>query len=298
MKGNVLVHKAIEPDDLSVKGRTNMELLIGDEGLTPRAIVQPKYDGVYADFQFDFGIGHWVAHSRTGEPLPSVSATILKSFEAHALPGRRYMGELWLPGTEHSVINGRARKQSPQALEVRLFDSYNPTAATETYDMRREFLFTHGKVEAVQDVPVDLGTSLDELYELAGKLVRRGSSAYDGLILRDRDGFFVPGKGRDGETIKIKPRKTGDFRVVGTTPGVGNRAGGIGALVLDLGGGITSDVGAGLTQDIIHGPSPINQIAEVEYLGLTREGRLREPSFKSFRFDKKEADTIHKTAED
>lgn len=292
----VLVHKAVEPDKLSMKGKKTYLALVEDLILDgTRAWVQPKYDGVYAQFVFSDGQG-WEAFSRTGQKLLSVGEPILDVFYTQALPERRYMGELWLPGTQHQTINGRARKQSPQHLELKLFDSVlmGHEHSDQPYFERSEYLFEGGMVEAVKRLHL-IGKVhvVDDLFDLAAGLKNRGASAYDGLILRDSAGSFIAGAGKDGEVIKIKPRAERDFRVVGTTVGVGNRAGGIGALVVDLGGGNHSEVGTGLTaKDVMEEASPVGRIATVEYLGITKDGKLREPSFKGYRFDKDEADTL------
>lgn len=300
---SVRVHKAVEPGNLSVKGkRTYRELLQSVEAGGTRHAVFAKYDGVYAQFIHRLGVG-WEAFSRTGEPLPSVSQELLDSFFIHALPERRYMGELWVPGEAHAVINGRARKKSPQHLELKLFDSVHENdgkQGREDFGSRREFLFRHKLIAPAQTIVVPEGTTEDGLYDMARDLKARGANAYDGLILRDLDGFFEPGDGKDGETIKIKPRASGDFRVVGTTRGVGARAGGIGALILDLGGGVRTEVGTGLTKaQWEEDPELVlNRIAEVEYLSVTRDGKLREPSFKAYRFDKSVADVLHTDGSD
>lgn len=290
---NVLVHKAVEPDKLSRAGKQRFEMLVralinGDS----QAMLLPKFDGVYS--QFIFRDGQWGAYSRTGEVLLSVGRPIFEDFEAHALVGRRYNGELWLPGEAHQRINGLARKKTPQHLEVRLFDSFMAHGEqAETFETRYEYLFEGKLVKPAPLVPVAGKINvLEDLYDLADKLKHRGSSAYDGLILRDGLGFYVPGKGTDGEIIKIKPTMEADLRVVGTTPGIGNRAGGFGAFVVELGGGLTCEVGSGLTASMVMGEDPTGKIVSVEFLGFTSGGLLREPRLKAIRHDKTEADTL------
>lgn len=300
----VLVHKAIEPDDLSVKGKKRYAALIEDvTSLDPEfAIVQPKHDGVYAQFLFDDKLGIWQAWSRTGELYKSVGqdSGIIKSFEQTAITTRAYIGELWLPNVQHSVINGRARKKSPQYLELVLFDSFDltltPDEDRETYSDRYEFLFSGDGVSVVKNLHVRGKLySANDLYDMAREITVRGSSAYDGLMLKDANGLYKPGRGKDGEAIKIKPRHSGDFRVVGTTPGKGNRLGGIGALVVDLGNGVTCEVGTGLSMADVFDRDFINKIVEVEYLGVTKDGKLREPAYKAIRYDKTEADVLNHT---
>lgn len=294
----VHVHKAVEPDNLSVRGKKRMADLVtaliqGHE----EAALLPKYDGVYA--QFLLGNYGWEAYSRTGQRLLSVSGEVLDVFDRMALETHAYIGELWLPGENHQTINGLARKQSPQRLELKLFDAYekNPVEVEGgdpmSYLNRRDYLFARGPVTVAPLLPTKGKINvLDDVYDLA-QTIKNRTSAYDGLILRDMEAGFYPGRGIDGEIIKIKPRAEGDFRVVGVTPGIGNRAGGYGALVLDLGGGVLSEVGTGLTMsDVFEEESPVGRIATIEYLGVTKGGKLREPSFKGYRFDKTETDVL------
>ena len=297
----VLVHKAVEPANTTAAGRANYDSLLDWFDRRPRTalpIVQPKYDGVYVQFVFDKSHG-WQGFSRTGELLPSVDDTIKDALYSTALKDRRYVGELWLPHTQHAVINGMARKKSPQPLGVRLFDSFVPDEE-EPYALRREYLFTSGPVVEVNNLNIaDIHCEKD-LYDLARSFTDR-ASAYDGLILRDPWSPHIPGDGRGGGIFKIKPRKTGDFRVIGTTPGKGKHAGKVGALVLDLGGGVTCEVGTGLTDsEREQDGNWIGLIVEVEYLAVTKDGKLREPSFQRIRWDKKTADVLpgNETPED
>lgn len=294
---SVLVHKAVEPDKLTVKGKKRLEAMLRDE----EYIVQPKLDGVYC--QIAFGLtstheGEWMAFSRTGEELLSVRPEILAQFSG-ASPDSRFIGELWMPFVDHSTINGMARKHSEQPLELHLFDAVDDTLPQETYYDRHDGLIRHSwgtGIEVVKNMNVpmrgDTPTNFVEyLYELA-KQIKAKPSAYDGLVLKDSEGLFVPGSGKDGGAIKIKPRASGDFRVVGTTKGIGNREGGIGALLLALGGGVTCEVGSGLNMADVFDRDFTDAIVEVEYLAITKDGRLREPVFKSVRFDKTEADVL------
>ncbi|WP_347220330.1 hypothetical protein [Chryseobacterium sp.] len=295
---SAFVHKAVEPDNLSVKGKKRYSALIGAvtgawPGRNGQARVELKYDGVYAQFVWTEHEG-WYAISRTGQRLKSVSDDILDVFYKKGLPDRRYNGELWLPNTQHQVINGLARKQSPQRLELVLFDSFDPEQPDETLAERLDYLIEGGPVSKARHlVPEDVLTEAD-LYDLAKEWTGR-SSAYDGLMLKDLNGLYKPGPGKDGEVVKIKPRKSGDFLVVDTTEGEGNRKGGIGALVVSLGGENTSEVGTGLSMADVFDRGRdyfLGKIVEIEYLALSALGKLREPSYKRVRDDKAEPDVL------
>lgn len=287
----VLVHKAVEPNNTTRAGRelySNLLAWLFEEPGQP-AILQPKHDGVYVQFIHSSPWG-WQAFSRTGERLLSVDDPVLDAMEYKGYPERHYVGELWLPATQHSVINGMARRQTPQPLDVILFDSFVP-GDNETYQERQEYLFKHGPISPVRTLPTGSHRSERDLYDEA-RIWTQSTSAYDGLILRDALGVYTPGDGRDGGIYKIKPRHTGDFRVIGVTPGKGKHAGRVGALVLDLGGGVTCEVGTGLSDEDREVSDWEGRIAEIEYLAVTKDGKLREPSFQRVRWDKKVPDVI------
>lgn len=296
-----LVHKAIEPGNLSVAGKASFRMLLEDLalGVRPhRAAVLPKYDGVYVQMAYNPNDKVWEGYSRTGERLLSVGQGILDAFDVKALPHVNYIGELWIPNTQHSVINGLARKQSQQdGLQLYLHDAFELAGLHMPFRDRYDLLWEKGPVHKAPILPFNgKVTDLEELYDEARRLKGR-TSAYDGLILRDLDAPFIPGPGKEGSIIKIKPRASGDFRVVGTTKGKGKRAGGIGAVIVDLGNGVRCEVGTGLSDEDVFGEDPTGRIAEVEYLDVTKDGLLREPALKAWRFDKKVADVLYEAAE-
>jgi len=308
---SVLVHKAVEPKNLSKAGKQRFADLLGN----PNAIVQPKYDGVYCQLVDEGGPSgaHYVAYSRTGERMPSVSQLILSFYNAHGTADR-YIGELWAAGTSHADLNGAARRQYEQPqLAFVAFDA--DWGVPVQYTTRLRHLRDMWKPERMVISPKTWllsNDTLDDLYAMAKEFKDDPAGAYDGLMLKDPLGMFIPGDGKGGEVIKIKPRNSGDFRVIGVVEGKGKAAGMAGALVLDLGGGVTCEVGTGLDDDTrkdywrwwdmrgdsnmvaLHGAkyTTVERIDEIEYLAITKDGKLREPSFKSTRWDKSVADVL------
>lgn len=294
------VHKAIEPEKLTVKGKKAFQELFHER--RNDAIVLPKYDGVYAQITHD---GVW---SRTGEVIRALRPELVQSarFEYDILnPGDALIGELWMGETEHRVINGAARRHAvTDTLEFVVHDLVYADTPLARWDDRFDVVETINLSRPIPGVTIadtaPLGRrSLDDLLRTAKTLVKGSSSAYDGLILRDGAYPFTDGAGRDGGLYKIKPRASGDFRVLSVVEGKGRLAGTTGALLLDLGGGVTSEVGTGLDDagraefwSWAKAGYPGVRIVEVEYLGVTAQGKLREPAFKSVRWDKTTADVI------
>lgn len=309
------VNKAIEPNKATVPGKAKyQELLKLLKARDPRAVLMPKFDGTYC--QIKYLLGEWSAWSRTGERLLSVADQVLEAFRVGGDPDRVYIGELWAQGMQHSVLNGLARKKSPQgALGLVLFDSYSVTHvslngcdnATWEYRLQRckeverwtRKVYVTGVCTPLLHLRPD-GTTEQKLYAHAQHLKSNPQGAYDGLILRDAWDSYVPGDGGGGQAFKIKPRAAGDFRILHVEEGKGKAKGMAGAIYVDLGGSVDCKVGSGMDDDmrahlwdmreaIAHGKVVI---AEVEYLSVTAKGKLREPSFKSLRWDKDKADVL------
>lgn len=287
----VLVHKAIEPDKGTKKAKAAYDAAL--LGLTDySSALFPKLDGVYVQFVHDGKA--WIAYSRTGEEIRSLPAELFAALGAFGQPGRRYIGEIWREDWPHSWINGAARKQSVVlGLQVHLFDSFDERYPDEPFRVRYDALPSASEFGLYVVPPVRRRIrDIDTMFEEAASMQAVGT--YDGLILRTWDDKFVPGDGTYGGIWKIKPRPDGDFRIIGVTEGKGNRAGGIGAFIVSLGGDRTCEVGAGLTKaHVAMDPDDvIGRIAKIEYLSVSAKGLLREPSFISFRYDKTVADVL------
>lgn len=312
------VNKAIEPNKATVPGKAKyQELLKLLKAGDPRAALLPKYDGTYCQIKYDAVVGDWQAWSRTGERLLSVAEQVLEAFRANGDHDRVYIGELWAQGMQHSVMNGLARKQSPQgALGLILFDSYSVCHVELTghdadsweYRLQRckeverwtRKVWVTGRAVLRTSLDQAWDTTEQQVYAHAQHLKSSTQGAYDGLILRDALDTYVPGDGGGGQAFKIKPRATGDFRILRVEEGKGKAKGMAGAIYVDLGGGVDCKVGSGMDDDMRAKLWAMRQdiaegrlfIAEVEYLSVTAKGKLREPSFKSLRWDKDKADVL------
>src|SRR5690606_37030222 len=97
-------------------------------------------------------------------------------------------------------------------------------------------------------------------------------------------------RGTGGEIIKVKNRIRVTLPVVGYEKGEGKHAGRIGALVCYY-NGKEQRIGTGLTdkqrEDWMR---ELPALVEVEAMGLSKDGLLREPRLKGVRYDVLEAD--------
>lgn len=308
MSRKYIVHKAVEVSKVRKANRPS------DRDLTHNYLCQPKYDGcnmvAFKRAQCvdpDKLDGHVELRSRTDEKVHSARHIEQALACAPFLPAGVYLGEYWHPELEQSVVSGYFRdtkQQHPEPYFV-IFD----------YLTQEEFDAGHSELsyaERVGRLP-DLFFHMEEFRspifpaEGQGYLVDQGmtpneaatlfssNGRYDGIILRRPDGTWTKGAtGTTGEIIKIKPLVSLDLRVVGFEPGRGKYEGMIGTLLVEY-KGKAQGAGTGLKdsqrlvsefEEMWHG-----QIVEIECLGITRDGYLREPRLKGIRHDKTEPDT-------
>lgn len=179
------------------------------------------------------------------------------------------------------------------------------------YDKRRARLEGLGiDRTAIQVPPVFFGSGADALYASQ-------STGLEGILAKRRDARYEPGR-RSRSWIKVKNIRSQEVVIGGWRPGSGRREGGIGSLLL----GIPSDdgltyvghVGTGFTQAMLDDlkarltrlervSSPFDQplaradgrdarwvtpklVGEVVFGEWTRDGRLRQPSWRGLRPDK------------
>lgn len=257
-------------------------------------VPQPKYDGVHVMIHTDGYV-----RTRTGEEVLSVPHLLDQAVECFGT-GRVLFCEAYKFGTPHKDINGSVRRQYPQpdligvVYDTVTQDEFDAGASPLPYWQRLE----HAALR-VCDAPslmvptehqFDSEDSVD-VDKLALEYKNHPVDAYDGLILRDVTAPWAAGAAKKGEVIKVKPSLTLDLKVVAQH--AEERATKLGGFLTVEYNGVPSDVGSGLTQkhlDAILGDNGfavnfVGCIAEIECLGVTPDGKLREPRFKGFRYD-------------
>jgi len=184
----------------------------------------------------------------------------------------------------------------------------------KTYDERRALLEDTVTPGGTVDVPPafegDLGSAIESSRTLA----------LEGVIAKLRSARYSPGRRTDA-WVKIKHHATQDVVIVGWRPGKGSRAHRIGSLLMGIpeGDGIryVGRVGTGFTEDSLdtlltrlrslerktspaidvpaadasdaHWVTP-RIVGEVEFAEWTPSGRIRQPSWRGIRTDKKPGD--------
>lgn len=299
-----IVHKAVE---LSKVTKARREL-ISQGALYDTFIAQAKYDGCNCVVIVPVE-GPVIIQSRTGEDVKSMDHVKMAYANYPEIVPGVYLGEAWCPDATFPEISGWFRKQQTNENTARLQHAVFDYLTLEEWEAGHSDL---GYVERVVRMPESFGRipqgkaplwlaqSFGVLKDtfpgtspqaLCNKLVDAGG--YDGAIFREPYGKWDRGNGTNGEIIKVKAKYTFDLRVVGYEEGKGKHAGRIGTLVVSY-KGQRQGAGTGLKDDERSiedfEVNWLNKIVEIECLGVTEDGMLREPRLKGLRPDKLEAD--------
>ena len=138
------------------------------------------------------------------------------------------------------------------------------------------------------------GKSLDEALIFANGLARfhkkRTDNFYDGAVLAQGNGLYKVGSGKGGEFIKCKPLLSYSVKVTAVVSDIGPKTGKNTCVLMYELDSVIQKVSTGLTQQqadaFTNNPELIiDQTIEVEAMGLTVNGLLREPRFKGIRID-------------
>lgn len=301
-----IVHKAVELSKVRAKRRAELS---APGFLESNYIAQPKYDGcnLVIEVHEDNGGERWTyAYSRTGEPVNSVGHIEIALATLPGIEMGVYLGEAWCPDALFNDISGWFRRQQADEdtcrLQFAVFDAltiaeWNDGYSDVPYEQRSARIAPLTHVPQGR-APVWSAGSFGKIAEtwtnttaqdVCNKLVDAGG--YDGLILRDPQGVWRKGdKGTGGEIIKIKRKLSFDLRVTGWEMGKGKHAGRMGAAIVDF-RGKPLRIGTGFTDIERESPEDfVGCIIEVEAMDYSSEGLLREPRFKSVRYDKTEPD--------
>jgi ATP-dependent DNA ligase len=266
----------------------------------PNRLPLLKYDGVCGIVEYKAGRLRML--SRTGEDYSVSCAVILEQVglamerTGHRRSNAYIMGEVWQPGVDQPTISGRFRNESTvcDTFEFRMFDFVDMDVPLESqpYYMRME------RYRVISAAAIRMLKYAAPIYPATPdvspeEMARSLGPGYDGIVIWDLMGTpLLDKKARAGQAIKFKPNITVDARVEAVIEGKGKHAGRLGALSISYNGKV-SEVGTGFSDkqraEFWANP-PLGQIAEVEAMGYTPDGILREPRFKGLRFDKKESD--------
>ena len=300
-----IVMKAVEHGKLPSKFRKQYPDLksLQDAGWW----LQKKYDGCMgiADV-WNHNLGNSRMLSRTGEDYTLSCGHILNELH-EAMDDRHgpndwehaaFIGEVWQPIEEAAfpTISGKFRRQNPSPELRFVVNDILPAGYTTTSPYRLRY----------QDVVDLLGLPGEDFYKvttaetwknpshfwedpLTPALQWQGQGGFDGAILRDPNAGYTVGTVKAGEIVKVKPTLSLDLVVEDLVVQKGEKTGRNVYTLYVLYNGVRSSVGSGMPHMADECPYP-GDIVEIECLGITADGKLREPRFKGIRHDKLKPD--------
>lgn len=267
---------------------------LGEVAATGRYVAQLKYDGVFSVTY----TSREEAFSRQQEPQPSAGNLAIAANNLFG-GGKLVFMELWVPGTPHRTLNGWSRKQSlqPQLLgkvfDMITLDEFNAGVSKRPYEDRLAEIAERVKSSellsaAENAMPLVQGITHAEIVDKARRIAGNEVDVYDGIVMRDTQAIWTPGASKHGEVIKVKADMSLDLRVVDQSVSV--RETKLGGYVTVIYNGVPTDVGSGLVQKQLHammdGKLDLRgKVVEIECLGITAAGKLREPRIKAIRHD-------------
>lgn len=249
-----------------------------------------KYDGVSGIVDTTAG----TMTSRTGEDYSVSCAHIIKQCQETFGGDAVIYGEVWHPTDAQSKISGDFRRQSSGEaghLLFVIFDLHFPycddPGQAGRYAVMIEYLDSESNPAlrlAAYYNPGTYGTGkqLMETYMPSG--------GYDGIVYYNPNALLITGKDKLGNIIKEKPSVTFDLEVIGIEGGKGKYAGTLGAILLRFKDGkVLKSSGMSDQERDAWWCDPaliVGKIVEIEAMGLSSNGSLREPRYKGVRYDK------------
>jgi ATP-dependent DNA ligase len=296
---DIKIMKAVEYDKLPAKYKKATPF----ESITDETHwLQPKYDGCFGMAVIHDDPADSRMLSRTGEDYSASCGHILDELRSRVIGSGMNMvfpfvvlGEVWHPEWDFPKISGCFRRQSPSPELHFVACDLLPEGLTTPvpYSYRLSALMELVPIHAY--CPGDYRTYTTENWTAWGTdaqtLARRlkENGQYDGAILRDPTKGYTIGLVKQGEVIKVKPLMSLDLRVWSRGWELGEKTGRkVWTIEVDY-KGVKTSVGSGVPHNEEDVPLN-NQIVEIECMGITEDGKLREPRFKGIRHDKESAD--------
>ena len=288
MSAKDLIQKATEYDKQSARYKKVRPF----DTLHQTHWLQPKYDGCH--LIIDTSARR--AFSRTNETVRSCDHLVARCLSLFG-PGWTIQGEAYMQEESFPFISGKYRQHADwEAMEFVAYDMLpSPNFAAGRWDTlyRERFSLLEqaldlqpraaGHVYITESMPA-LGM---DVLAYANRMVAEGG--YDGAVLRDPNMPWVAGKATWGELVKVKPTVSLDLMCTGYSYKPGEKTGRDVLTLTVAYRGVETEVGSGIPHSL-HWTDAFAKIVEIECMAVNPNNTLREPRFKSVRFDKKEAD--------
>jgi DNA ligase-1 len=200
------------------------------------------------------------------------------------LPDVPLDGELWLDRKKFQRAVSIVRRQDkPDLWKEISYLIYDAPALSEPFETRLEYvaeLLLKGTPRFARALEQQRCNSVEHLRE---ELARVEALGGEGLMLR-QPGSMYESK-RSSTLLKVKTFRDAEARVIGHEPGKGRHKGRLGALFVELPGGIQFKVGTGFSDAERESPPPIGTTITFRYQELTEAGVPRFPAYLGVRDD-------------
>ncbi len=194
------------------------------------------------------------------------------------LPNVPLDGELWLDRRAFQrTVSIVRRHDAPDDWRRITFMAFDAPALNEPFESRQRFLedsFGERRPAFARIVSQDLCDGIDHLQ---AELSRVESLGGEGLMLREPGSRYEAR--RSATLLKVKTFHDAEARVVEHIAGKGRHRGRIGALLVELPGGVRFHVGTGFTDAQRERPPQVGSVITFRYQELTDAGVPRFPSF-------------------
>lgn len=200
------------------------------------------------------------------------------------LPSIPLDGELWIARKQfQQTISVVRRQDAGRAWEQVKYVVFDAPAPNEPFEKRCCVMRGNVREERCPYVRVLHQTQCEGNDHLRQVLARIESLGGEGLMLRQPGSLYEAG--RSHTLLKVKTFHDAEARVVEHLPGTGRHRGRLGALLVQLPGGVRFAVGSGLTDAEREHPPAVGSTITFRFQELTDGGVPRFPTFVRVRPD-------------
>lgn len=200
------------------------------------------------------------------------------------LPADTLDGELWVGRKMFqkttSIVRSGAAGEEWRTVQYVVFDAPN---AKGTFEDRSEHARRVLERVAAPHARWHDHVMCDGFDHLREELARVEALGGEGLMLRRPKSKYE--KGRSQSLLKVKTFHDAEATVTGHAPGTGKHKGRLGALIVELPGGIQFNVGTGFSDVEREAPPDIGAVITFRYQELSDDGVPRFPSYVGERLD-------------
>jgi len=269
------------------------------------ALVSPKLDGVRAIYKDK----ECKLYTRTDKEILGMSHLIEQIKHFPIYPCDIFDGELTIPGKKFNIISGliRNHKEEPSVV-YNVFDVLRTNFKKDerVQAVNETFKYTKFQSKIIKSIETYTVQNHNQLIDFYNWFLQRG---FEGLIYYDKDSLY--NNKNNYEWMKLFQNKSADCRVIGFEEGEGKNKNSLGALIVEY-KGKKSKVGTGFKElpwsfidnknDYINkndynffvrkfiwdNPQKFKgSYCECTFKEETKDGKMRQPVFKGWRWDKK-----------